>query len=45
MAAGAAKGRSTQHYWALNIILLMLSATLVIEFQEAAEAFASLYIP
>jgi hypothetical protein len=37
-AAGAAEGRSTQHYWALNIILLMLRATLVVEFQQPSQA-------
>ena len=35
-AAGVEIGRSTQHYWALNIILLMLSSTLVVEFQQAS---------
>jgi hypothetical protein len=40
-ATGAAEARSTQHYWALNIILLMLRATLVIILQKAAKSFAT----
>jgi hypothetical protein len=37
-AAGAAERRSTQHYWTLNIILLMLRATLIIELKQSTQA-------
>ena len=39
-AAGAAEGRSTQHYWALNI-LLMLRSTLVIIVEHSAQFVAT----